>query len=243
MARLARLTLRAAGLAVAVSVLQVLAVRWIDPPFTLTMVERAWGQVRSGERPWWPDARPVDLDGLGETVPRAIVASEDARFFLHHGFDWTHVCAAWRSNASGGRLRGGSTLTQQVAKNVFLWQQRSWLRKGLEAWYTLLLELLVPKQRILELYLSVAETGPMVFGVESGARHHFGVAASALSPSQAGRLAGILPDPRRRSPHGASAAERAAFVEANPAPFPGDRRFAEIARAFASEPGWRECLR
>ncbi len=240
--RAGSLALRAAALAVAVSVAQVVVVRWVDPPFTLTMVERSWAQVRAGERPYWPDVRPVPLSSLPPHVPRAIVASEDARFFFHRGFDWTAVCAAMRSNAAGGRLRGGSTLTQQVAKNVFLWQQRSWLRKGLEAWYTLLLELLVPKERILELYLGVAETGPMVFGIEAGARHHFGVPASSLTATQAGQLAGILPDPRRRSVRGEAATARAAFVAENPAPFPGDRVFDEVAENLAREPGLRACL-
>lgn len=240
--RSAAIAARLLGAAVACTVLQVACVRWIDPPFTLTMVERSVGQVRAGTPPYWPDARRVRLRDLPDAVPRAIVASEDARFFLHHGFDWTNVCAAWRSNARGGHLRGGSTLTQQVAKNVFLWQQRSWLRKGLEAWYTLLLELLVPKERILELYLEVAETGPMVFGVESGARHHFGVPASRLTADQAGRLAGILPDPRGRSVTGRAAVERAAFVAAYPAPFPGDRVFDEVRANFLREPGWRACV-
>jgi monofunctional biosynthetic peptidoglycan transglycosylase len=240
---LARFGLQASAVALALSVAQVVAVRWLDPPFTLTMIERALEPVWTGGAPRWPTADPVRLDELGAVVPRAVVASEDARFFLHQGFDATAICAALRSNEAGGRLRGGSTLTQQVAKNVFLWQHRSWVRKGLEAWYTALLELLVPKSRILELYLNVAETGPFVFGVEAGARHHFGRSAASLTPEQAGRLAGILPDPRRRSVTGTAAAARARFVAEYPAPFPGDRSFDLVAASFAAEPGWRACLR
>ena len=145
------------------------------------------------------------------------------------------ICAALKHNAEGGRLRGGSTLSQQVAKNVFLWQGRSWARKGLEAWYTVLLEGLVPKRRILELYLNVAETGPMVFGVEAGANHHYGKSAAGLSADQAGRLAGILPDPRRRSVEGSAARERAAWIRANPAPMPGAPGWDAVLRAWEAD--------
>jgi monofunctional biosynthetic peptidoglycan transglycosylase len=239
--RAALMSLRAVALFVACSVVQVTLVRFVDPPATLTMLERARENFVTSGRVEWVDVEPVSLASLGPTVPRAFLASEDARFYLHHGFDWTAVCAAWRSNGEGRSLRGGSTLTQQVAKNVFLWQHRSWVRKALEAWYTFLLELLLPKDRILELYLNVAETGPMVFGVEAGARRHFQRSASELSAEQAGRLAGVLPDPRRRSVRGAAASARAAFIAANPAPLPGDPAFDRIRAAFLAEPGWRAC--
>ncbi|MCB9699191.1 MAG: monofunctional biosynthetic peptidoglycan transglycosylase [Alphaproteobacteria bacterium] len=226
--RVLRWTVRAAALFVVASVLQVFAVRFVNPPFTLTMVERAWEAGR------WPERRHVRLGATGH-VARAFVSSEDGRFFLHHGFDWEAVCAAFEHNATSDRVRGGSTISQQVAKNVFLWQGRSWLRKGLEVWYTGLLELLVPKTRILELYLDVAETGPLVFGAEAGARHHFGTSAGALSLDQAGRLAGILPDPRNRSVKGESASRRAAFVKANLAPFPGDPGYDEVKRRWDAD--------
>ncbi len=213
--RAARLAARAVAAFLVVTVTQVLAVRFVDPPLTLTML----GEAVEGRR--WIAHDSVGLDEAGH-VPRAFVSSEDARFFLHAGFDWESVCAALEHNASGGRLRGGSTITQQVAKNVFLWQGRSWLRKGLEAWYTVLLELFLPKERILELYLDVAETGPYVFGAEAGARHHFGRSARDLTADQAARLAGILPDPADRSTGGGAASKRAAWIAANPAPFPGD---------------------
>lgn len=232
------------GLAfVGTTVVQVLAARWIDPPLTLTMVQRSVEHAAAGRGLAWPAHVSTSLTEAGPTVPRAVVASEDARFFLHHGFDAAAICAAVRSNAEGGPVRGASTLTQQVAKNVFLWQHRDWVRKGLEAWYTVLLELLLPKERILELYLDVAETGPMVFGVEAGARHHFGRSARALTANQAGRLAGVLPDPRRRSVEGHAAADRAAFVERYPAPFPGDASFERVRAAVEAEGGWRACLR
>jgi monofunctional biosynthetic peptidoglycan transglycosylase len=214
------------------TVAQVLWVRFCTPPFTMTMVQRSFEHASAGEGLAWPDRKVVRLSEMGGSVPRAVVAAEDAAFYLHDGFDWKSVCDAVDAAGSGRRLRGASTITQQTAKNVFLWQGRSWIRKGLEVWYTMLLELLVPKNRILELYLNVAETGPMVFGVEAGARHHFGRPAGDLTLDQAGRLAGIFPDPRRRSVKGSSAGERASFVRSHPASFPGDPGFALVRDAF-----------
>jgi monofunctional biosynthetic peptidoglycan transglycosylase len=216
------------------SVLQVLWVRCFDPPGTFTMVQRVVEHARSGEGLAWPDRRVRSMSELGGAAPRAVLAAEDARFYLHGGFDWENVCDAV-GDRRRTRMRGASTITQQTAKNLFLWQGRSWVRKGLEVWYTLLLETLVPKHRILELYLNVAETGPMVFGVEAGAVHHFGRPAKALTSDQAGRLAGIFPDPRRRSVHGSAAAERARFVRSNPAPVPGDRAWDLVVREWESE--------
>lgn len=127
------------------TVLQVVVVRVVGPPWTLTMLERAISE-RS-----WPSRMPRRLERLGPHGPRAVVASEDARFFLHDGFDTRAICRAVRDASRGKRLRGASTITQQVAKNVFLWGGRSYTRKVVEAWYTFWLERLVPKQRILEL--------------------------------------------------------------------------------------------
>ena len=123
-----------------------------------------------------------------------------------------------------------------MARNVFLWQGRSWLRKGLESWYTLLLELLVPKARILELYLNVAETGPMTFGFEAGAQRHFDSSAADLSPEQAARLAAILPAPRRWNPDSPAAGERAAHTLDNLVPFPGDPGFDAMKREWSQRP-------
>lgn len=214
------------------TVAQVLFVRICTPPATLTMIQRSLEHAGAGEGLGWPERRVVRLRDMGGALPRAVVAAEDAGFFLHDGFDWKSVCDAVDDHDSGGRLRGASTITQQTAKNVFLWQGRSWIRKGLEVWYTVLLEILVPKTRILELYLNVAETGPMVFGVEAGARHHFGKSAAALGNDEAGRLAGIFPDPRRRSVKGGAAGERAGFVRQHPASFPGDPGFEMVRDAF-----------
>jgi monofunctional biosynthetic peptidoglycan transglycosylase len=218
-----------AGFALGWTVFQVVAVRFVDPLATNTMVQRAIAHVRDGKGLAWPDRDVVSLEEMGATVPRAVLSAEDARFYLHDGFDWESVCGAISGDTRSRRMRGASTITQQTAKNVFLWQRRSWIRKGLEVWYTFLLERLVPKDRILELYLNVAETGPMVFGVEAGARHHFRKPARKLSRDEAARLAGIFPDPQDRSVGGSAARSRAAWVLANPAPIPGD-------------PGWDRLL-
>lgn len=226
-----------------VSVLQVLAVRFVDPPFTWTMVARAWENAATTGRWVWVDYQPRPLEALGTRVPRSVVASEDARFFLHGGFDWASICAAAQAYGKPGEtVRGGSTLSQQVAKNVFLWQERSWLRKGLEVWYTVLLEALVPKDRILELYLGVAETGTLTFGVEAGAQRYFHRPAASLTATQAAQLAAVLPSPRRWSPTRPPASTRAAWILENPAPFPGDRGFDSLAATWArTAPGPLDC--
>lgn len=175
--------------ALAAVVLLVLAYRWIDPATTPYILSEGWrlGQV---ERSW------VDIEEVAPVLPRALVAAEDANFCLHRGFD----LAAIRAVIEAGEARGASTITQQVVKNVFLWQGRSWLRKGLEAGLTPLVETLWPKRRILEVYMNVAETGEGIFGVGAAAGRRLGTAAAALSPAQAARLAVVLPDPKRRDP-------------------------------------------
>lgn len=239
--RLALLTVTALLAAAAFSVAQVLLARFVTPPATITMIERAVEHARAtGELRWvrhHPRAWPAD-----HPAARAVVASEDGRFFAHAGFDWESICRAVEEASDGGRLRGASTISQQVARNVFLWQGRSWLRKGLEAWYTVWLELLVPKERILALYLNVAETGPMTFGFEAGARHWYGRSADELSEAQLARIAGVLPSPRRRDPKGEEAGRRARFIRANPAPFPSDPGFDRFAAQVRGQRPWG-CVR
>lgn len=231
-----------------VSGVQVLAARVIDPPVTLTMLEASWDYSRArGELLLW-EKEWKDLDELGDEVPRAMVSSEDARFWLHDGFDWAGICRAVEKNrdraAKGDTRRvGGSTITQQVARNVFLWQGQSYLRKGLETLYTLWIELLLPKERILELYVNVAETGVLTFGAEAGARRYFDQSAAELSAEEAGRLASVLPSPRRWGAKGERAAERAAWIGDNPAPWPGQPGFEEArARHRETAPGPWDCL-
>jgi len=149
-------------------------------------------RLRQGEieRNW------VAIGDMAPEVARSVVAAEDANFCYHWGFD----VKAIRSAIDQGANRGASTLTQQVTKNVFLWQGHSWLRKALEAVMTPMVELVWTKRRILEVYLNVAETGPGIFGFDAAARHYFGVPAAQLNPDQAARLAAILPDPKGRNP-------------------------------------------
>ncbi len=181
------------------SVLQVLALRFVDPPVSMVMVEhrlQAWARGDSGFRlrqEW------RDFDRIAPALPLAVIASEDQNFAIHHGFDLEAIERAREERARGGRLRGASTISQQTAKNVFLWSGRSWVRKGLEAWYTVLMELLWPKQRILEMYVNVAEFGDGVYGAQAAARTFFGKDADVLSNAEAARLAAVLPSPRRYS--------------------------------------------
>ena len=166
----------------------ILLYRWVNPPITHTI----WSEQRrlgSVERSWVP------IDEIAVTIPRSVVAAEDANFCLHWGFDVEAIKLA----IAEGATRGASTITQQTVKNVFLWQGRSWTRKTLEAVITPLVELLWPKQRILEVYLNVAEFDEGVFGVDAAAFRYFDTGPTRLTPIQAARLAAVLPDPKGRS--------------------------------------------
>lgn len=191
---LLRRLLRALLWFAAVSIVPVLVFRWVPPPGTALMLER---KVQS-----WVSGEPIDLqrewvswDHISDDLKVAVIAGEDQKFASHWGFDIPAIQAALAFNERGGNVRGASTLTQQVAKNLFLWPGRSWLRKGLEAWFTGLMELFWTKQRILEVYLNSAEWGQGVFGAQAAARYHFGVEASQLSRQQAAQLAAVLPSP------------------------------------------------
>lgn len=162
----------------------------IPPPATILMLMR-----RAEGEPM--DYRWRALDRISPRLVEAVIASEDARFCSHRGFDMEAIEDAMQSNRRGGRMRGGSTISQQTAKNVFLWPQRSWVRKGLEAGYTVLIETFWSKRRIMEVYLNVAEWGPGVYGAEAAARYWFHKSAADLTANEAARLAAILPSPRR----------------------------------------------
>ena len=177
--------------------LQVLVLRWVPPVTSAFMVARHVEAWRGHERGFELDYRWRGQARISRNLPVAVIASEDQRFAEHHGFDLEAIEKARRNNARGGRLRGASTISQQVAKNLFLWSGRSWLRKGLEAWYTVLIETLWPKSRILEVYANIAEFSDGVYGAEAAARRFFGKPASALSPAESARLAAVLPSPRR----------------------------------------------
>jgi monofunctional biosynthetic peptidoglycan transglycosylase len=177
------------------SVLLVLLLKVVDPPFWSWLVQRELFPP-SG----YPDEyahRWVATDRISPAMRLAVIAAEDQRFAAHSGFDFKAIKRALDHNLNGGRVRGASTLTQQTAKNLFLWSGRSWVRKGLEAWFALLLELLWDKPRILEVYLNIVEFGPGIYGIEAAGRYYFGTPAQALSSLQAARLAAVLPNPYR----------------------------------------------
>ena len=186
-------------LLVAFSVLQVLVLRFVDPPLSMVMVEHRVAAWIDGDRDFRIRYRWRDMERIAPALPLAAIAAEDQRFASHRGFDLEAIEKAREQHARGGRLRGASTISQQTAKNVFLWSGRSWVRKGMEAWYTVLMELLWPKQRILEMYVNVAEFGDGVYGAQAAAQAFFGTDADALSQAQAARLAAVLPSPRRYS--------------------------------------------
>ncbi len=186
----------------------VLVLAVVQPPTTMIMLDRVVERLGSGKRPVYPTRTVVPREQISPYLRRAVLASEDDRFYLHYGFDLVEIDKALEKKKRGGRLRGASTLTQQVAKNIFLWDGRSFIRKGLEAYLTLWLELLLTKDRILDLYLNLAEWGDGVFGAEAAAQKHFGKSASKLSREEAARLAAILPSPLRWSPMGSVASLR-----------------------------------
>jgi monofunctional biosynthetic peptidoglycan transglycosylase len=173
------------------SVLWVLAYRFVPPPITITMV----GDVFAGRglhKDWMPIGQ-IDRD-----MVRAAIAAEDSKFCSHNGFDFEAIEDAMKRNASGGRIRGGSTISQQTAKNAFLWNGGGYARKGVEAWFTFLIEHLWGKRRIMEVYLNLAETGIGTYGVNAGSQRYFGHDADAMSATEAARIAAILPLPKKR---------------------------------------------
>ncbi|MBL8628892.1 MAG: monofunctional biosynthetic peptidoglycan transglycosylase [Rhodospirillaceae bacterium] len=164
----------------------------VPVPLTPLMLIRSF--EGAGIRKQW-----VPLDQISIDLQRSVVASEDMGFCKHYGFDQAALEKAWESYEQGGKLRGGSTITMQTAKNVFLWPDRTFVRKGLEAWLTLYIETLWSKQRTLEVYLNIVEWGSGVYGAEAAAQFHFGKSAAALSSKEAALLATVLPNPRRMS--------------------------------------------
>jgi monofunctional biosynthetic peptidoglycan transglycosylase len=190
--------LAALGVAL-LSMMQVLVLRWVDPWTSAYMVNARLGSWFDG------DPKPLairhewrDYDQVSRQLALAVVASEDQRLPDHHGFDFRQIQQAIDDAERGGRARGASTISQQVARNLFLWSGRSWLRKGLEAWYTVLIEALWSKRRILEVYLNIAQFGRGVYGAEAAAQAFFGKPATRLNRAEAARLAAVLPNPVQR---------------------------------------------
>jgi monofunctional biosynthetic peptidoglycan transglycosylase len=191
--RLLRFGLRAIVSSVVVTLALVLPLRWLHP-LTSSFMLQNWVEQRSLSAEVHYDWVPRDK--INRRAALAVLASEDQKFFSHAGFDVESIRKVWKRNGRDRRLRGASTISQQVAKNLWLWPARSWLRKGLEAWFTVWVELLWPKERILEVYLNIAQFGPDVFGVEEAGRLYFRKPAAALNAPEAALLAAVLPSPR-----------------------------------------------
>ncbi len=178
----------------AVTILLVLPLRWL-PPLTSAFMMRAWvlkpDEAGALRYHWVPRTR------ISRFAAASVIASEDQKFLEHIGFDFASIGEAVGNGNGNGPVRGASTISQQVAKNLYLWPGRSWLRKGIEAYLTIWIELLWPKERILEVYLNIAQFGPTVFGVEAAARNYFRKPAARLNREEAALLAAVLPNPER----------------------------------------------
>ncbi len=195
------------------TMLTTLALRWIAPPITAVMMQRrieAWRK----DRAYRADYRWVPWDRISPQAALAVIAAEDQNFATHHGFDFDSIQQALDAHERGQRLRGASTISQQVAKNVFLWSGRSFVRKGLEAYFTAMIELTWPKRRILEVYLNIVELDNGVFGFEAASLRYFRKPAANLGPEEAALLAAVLPDPLRLKVNAPSAyvEERRAWI-------------------------------
>ena len=182
---------------VALSVLAVLSLRWIDPPTSAFMLETRLVARSGGDRTYRTDYEWVNLERISPHAAIAVIASEDQQFPFHAGFDLNSIRESVRASEKGKKLRGASTISQQVAKNLFLWNGRSFVRKGVEAWMTVLIEFTWPKERILEVYLNIVELGRGIYGMEAAARRFYHKPAARLTSSEAAVLAAVLPNPIR----------------------------------------------
>ena len=198
-----------------VSVALVVLLRFVPPPTSAFMVDRRIAAIVDGEKDFRLYYQWTSIEQVSAQLPIALVAAEDQKFPDHHGFDVDAIQSAMAEAEDGSRLRGASTITQQVAKNLFLWNGRSYVRKGLEAYFTVLIELLWPKQRIIEVYLNIAEFGDGVYGASAAAERFFGADAAKLSARQSALLAAVLPNPQRMraNPPSAYVQRRANWIE------------------------------
>ncbi len=200
MRRLTGFVLRITAGFVIITSLLVITLRWVNPPISMMMILQRYDAPASHRKDFRIDYRWVNWKQIASVLPLAVIAAEDQKFPVHHGFDFSSIADAVETRISGGHLRGASTISQQVAKNLFLWPGKSFWRKGIEAYFTVLLELFWSKQRILEVYLNIAEFGNGIFGVEAAGRRFFHKPAVRISLSEAVRLAAVLPAPQALSP-------------------------------------------
>ncbi len=168
---------------------------YMTPLMVIRSIESAFGD--KNDKLVGVDHTWVSIEDISPSMQKAVLKAEDYKFFDHHGFDWDAIEKAMKYNETHKRKKGASTISQQTAKNVFLWPKRDWIRKGLEAYYTVLIEFFWPKERIMEVYLNVIELGPGVYGVEAASNKYFKKSAKNLSPAQASLIAAVLPNPRK----------------------------------------------
>lgn len=178
-----------------ISIGLVILFKFIPVPFTPLMFIRTFEQVSSSEKVVWKHDW-ISIEKIGMPIQKAVIASEDGKFTTHNGFDVKAIEKAYRNNQKGKKVKGGSTISQQTAKNVFLWPGRSYLRKGLEAYFTVLIEIIWGKERIMEVYLNSIEMGKGIYGIEAASQHWFNKSAQNLTKAEAAAIAAILPNPR-----------------------------------------------
>lgn len=179
-----------------ISITLVILFKFIPVPFTPLMFIRTAEQIAAGDKMVWKHDW-ISLDQMGTHIQKAVIASEDGKFTSHNGFDVKAIEKAYKNNQKGKKIKGGSTISQQTAKNVFLWPGRSYVRKGLEAYFTLLIEVVWGKERIMEVYLNSIEMGNGIYGIEAASEYWFNKEAKNLTKSEAAAIAAILPNPRK----------------------------------------------
>jgi len=178
-----------------ISIGLVILFKFVPVPFTPLMFIRTFEQIGSNDKVVWKRDW-VSIDEMGTSIQKAVIASEDGKFTTHNGFDVKAIEKAYKNNQKGRKVKGGSTISQQTAKNVFLWPSRSYLRKGLEAYFTVLIEVVWGKERIMEVYLNSIEMGNGIYGIEAASQHWFNKSAKNLTKAEAAAIAAILPNPR-----------------------------------------------
>jgi monofunctional glycosyltransferase len=210
--------------AFAISVFWVLLLKFIPVYFTPLMAVRTIDNIISGNEPEFSH-QWRSLEKISPNLQRAVIASEDSRFLEHSGFDFEAMQKAYASNKKGKKIKGGSTISQQTAKNVFLWPGRSYIRKIFEAYFTVLIEIIWGKERIMEVYLNSIETGTNVYGAQAAAHHWFLADASEISPAQAAAIAAILPNPRKYK-----ATNSSAYIQKRKSRIQKHMRYVEVPR-------------
>lgn len=201
-----------------ISLAWVLVYKWVPVPYTLLMASRSDGS--SGIKKEW-----VPIEKISRNLQLAAMCSEDAKFREHFGFDFKAIKGAIENNISGKKTIGGSTISQQTAKNVFLWEGRSWIRKGLEAWFTLLIEIIWGKERIMEVYLNVIEMGPKTFGAEAAAKKYYGISANKLNKYQSAQIMSIVPSPLKWNFSHYNSRYRTSAIQAQMRYWPADWKY------------------